>query len=290
MDSTILQAALPQLDIKLEELRRVKRQLEREHWGGKSDGPFYEAPQAAFEYQLNILYEVLLIVLEGAGLPDTRLRLQSCWAGLETNGIGKGDYDEEFQYFENKPFEYLSHIVDGLRTLLSGAVQSYELFEVEKLETILRKTPTLLYRRGIQPMKEGDILEVMRDYLDAFFTEFQASVRIPSLIRKNFQPDCGIRNLKAAIEFKYATTKNEVKRALSGVFEDIAAYSGSLDWVRYYAVVYQTSAFESEDRFRSELKGKGALTWVPILVTGEGSRKRRTKSRSVGPIREDAQQ
>ena len=279
MDSNILQAALPQLDIKLEELRRVKRQLERDRWGGESDGPFYEEPQAAFEYQLNTLYEVLLIILEGAGLPDTQLRLQRCWAGLETNGIGKGHYDEQFQYFENEPFKYVSHIIDGLRTLLGDAAQSYELFEVEKLETILRKTPTLLYRRGMQPTKEGDILAVMRDYLGAFFTEFQASVQIPSVIRKNFQPDCGIRNLKAAIEFKYATTEDGVRRALSGVFEDVTAYSGSLDWVRYYAVVYQTSAFESEDRLRSELKRKGALTWVPILVTGAGSRKRRTTSR-----------
>ena len=279
MDSAILQAALPQLDIKLEELRRVRRQLERERWGEESGESSYEEPQAAFECQLNTLYETLLIVLEGAGLPDTRRRMRRRWAGLEKAGIGKGHYDEQFQYFENEPFEYVSLIIDGLRTPVSDAAQSYELFELKKLETILRKTPMLLHRRAIQPKKEGDIQGVMQDYLGAFFTEFQSSVQIPSVIRKNFQPDCGIRNLKAAIEFKYATTKNEVARALSGVFEDVTAYSGSLDWVRYYAVVYQTSAFESEDRFRSELRRKGALKWVPILVTGAGSRKRRTKSR-----------
>jgi hypothetical protein len=77
-------------------------------------------------------------------------------------------------------------------------------------------------------MSEIEIQDVMRDYLRAFFTEFRKSVQIPGII-KDFKPDCGIRNLKAAIEFKYAATAEDISRAVGGVFEDIRGYSGSLD-------------------------------------------------------------
>jgi len=35
--------------------------------------------------------------------------------------------------------------------------------------------------------------------------------------------------------------------------EDAGGYGGSLDWTRFCSVIYQTSAFESEDRIRLEL-------------------------------------
>lgn len=56
--------------------------------------------------------------------------------------------------------------------------------------------------------------------------------------------------------------------------EDAGGYSGSLDWTRFYSVIYQTSAFESEDRIRSELTRAGLVTWTGILVTGAGARRR----------------
>jgi hypothetical protein len=80
--------------------------------------------------------------------------------------------------------------------------------------------------------------------------------------------------LKAAIEFKFADTREEVSQALGGIFEDVAGYSGSLDWIRFYSVIYQTEAFESEDRIRSEITRAGVLTWKGFLVTGSGTRRK----------------
>lgn len=62
-----------------------------------------------------------------------------------------------------------------------------------------------------------------------------------------------------------------------------AAYlpAGSLDWTRFYSVIYQTEAFESEDRIRSEMARAGTLmTWKAILVTGAGARPHRTSTRN----------
>lgn len=111
--------------------------------------------------------------------------------------------------------------------------------------------------------------------------EYKKSIQIGGIIR-DFKPDCGIRNLKAAIEFKYAAKEEEVARAIGGIFEDVSGYSGSRDWNRFYTVIYQTEPFESEDRVRTELTRAGAITWNLFPVTGSGSRrfkKRKSKTR-----------
>ena len=99
---------------------------------------------------------------------------------------------------------------------------------------------------------------------------------IPGIV-KDFKPDCCIRNLRAAIEIKYADSRDEVAKRLGGIFEDAGGYSGSRDWTRFYSLIYQTESFESEDRVRSEMTRAGLVTWKAILVTGSGARaKRRT--------------
>jgi hypothetical protein len=142
----------------------------------------------------------------------------------------------------------------------------------------------LVRKRDVQPKKEKDVQDVMHDYLEATFTEYRGKVTIPGIIR-DFEPDGGVRNLKAAIEYKFADSKAEVSRAMGGIFEDVSGYSGSLDWTRFYSVIYQTEAFESEDRIRSEMARAGTLvTWKTILVTGAGARpSNRATRRRVRP-------
>jgi len=123
---------------------------------------------------------------------------------------------------------------------------------------------------------------VMHAYLAAFFVEFKKTVTIDGIIR-DFKPDCGIRNLRAAMEFKYAATRKEFSRAIGGIFEDISGYKGSLDWNRFYTVVYQTEAFESEERVKAEMTRAGAVTWKTILVTGTGERKQKKPRALLSP-------
>jgi hypothetical protein len=176
---------------------------------------------------------------------------------------------------ESNPYDFLKTIVDGLRASTGENLGTGEAFELVKLETRLKKTPVLLRNRGVIPKRELDVQEVMNDYLSAFFTDFRKSVQIGGVIR-DFKPDCGIRNLKAAIEFKFAAKEDEVARAISGIFEDVSGYSGSRDRSRFYTVIYQTEPFESEDRVRTEVTRAGAITWNLFLVTGLGSRRPKT--------------
>jgi hypothetical protein len=230
---------------------------------------------------LNHLYETLLILLETAGLPETRNRLLETWTRFqsEKGGISKTTFYPEYDFLESKPFTYLEILVTGLSISAGKGSDSYKGFEIAMLEKLLRRTSVLLHKRGITPKKELDVQDVMHDYLAALFTDYRHPVHINGIIH-NFEPDGGILSLKTAIEFKFAATESEVSTALNGIFEDISGYKGSSDWTRFYTVVYQTKSFESEDRFRSEMVRSGARSWTPILVTGAGTRSKKKMTSS----------
>lgn len=273
MNSSIIRAALADLESELERARGAKRQTEAKYTKERINEGYID-PEAALTAALNDTYELLLVVLEASELSETRSRLVDKWIQLEEDGgVGATRYDHEFDYLECKAFEYISRLLNNLRAVSGDEVARSDSYELAMLETILRKTPVLVHRRGVTPAGEIDLQKVMHDYLQAFFTEYKHPITISGII-KDFKPDGGVRNLKAAIEFKYATNREEVAKSLGGIFEDAGGYSGSLDWTRFYSLIYQTEPFESEDRVRSEMTRAGLITWKALVVTGPGSRKK----------------
>jgi hypothetical protein len=264
------EAILTKIEGILENARDARRQLEAEAFGFSLNHG-YEAPQAALESHLEQAETLLEMFLEGAQLPLTRERLIREWVLFQKAGIGKTKAYPEVDYLESKPLTYLETMLEGSRVILGQVPSERESYELVKLESLLRKTATLLHRRRIVPSNEHDIQSCMHDYLDAFFPEYTNKVHISGGVT-TFKPDAGIRNLKAAIEFKFAATREEVSRSLRGIFEDVTGYAGSADWIRFYSVIYQTEAFESEEKFRADLRRAGAASWTPVLVTGGGAR------------------
>lgn len=145
---------------------------------------------------------------------------------------------------------------------------------------MLRDTPNLVHRRPQAPANEHELQQIMHDYLDACFPDFVHRPRIHGTL-KNFEPDCGIRSVGAAIEFKFVRTRDQVATAFSGIVEDAAGYKGSKDWTRFYSVIYQAEPFTSESKFRNELKRIGAVTWEAFVVHGptESTKGRAKKAR-----------
>jgi hypothetical protein len=281
VNPSIVKDALGGIERDMGQVREIMYQIDADvrgvgHDGVGHDGGWRDTKQA-LRYFLEHLYETLLLLLEASGLPETRSRLVGRWREFEKarGGVGATTYDPEFD-LQSKPFSYLENLVDGLRSLVRQGGSPVEAFELARLESILRKTSVLVRNRGLTPTGEIDVQRLMHEHLAAFFTDYTHPLHISGVIR-NFEPDGGIRHLAAAIEFKFADTKAEVGRALSGIFEDISAYKGSSEWSHFYTVVYQTESFESEDRFKSEMTRVGALDWTPVLVTGSGSRGRRSR-------------
>jgi hypothetical protein len=195
METTNLKAALSELERDLESARDARHQIECEEAGRPAKGG-WEEPAAVLPSLLNNIKETLLVVFEAANLPDTRQRLIDQWAAFEKDGgIGKTHFDQQFDYLESKPFDYIDKLVNSVRILGSEGLAPKDAYDLAMLETVLRKTPVLMHKRKIQPKSEKEIRDVMHDYLEAYFSEYKRSVTITGILR-DFKPDSGVRNLK----------------------------------------------------------------------------------------------
>jgi hypothetical protein len=101
-------------------------------------------------------------------------------------------------------------------------------YDYERLEYCLRSTAKILNDQKVKPNREADVQRNMNHHLSSVFPDYIAKIVIAKPI-KSFKPDGGVRSLKAAIEFKFATNKTEISRALSGITEDLTGYAGSED-------------------------------------------------------------
>ena len=96
---------------------------------------------------------------------------------------------------------------------------------------------------------------------------------------KTYKPDIGIKSLSTAIEYKFADSVEEVKKAVGGLYEDMRGYSGSKDWTTFYAVIYMTDAFFTQQQIMSEFERTSEdENWKPLLVIGKGARAKRAST------------
>jgi hypothetical protein len=279
VETDVLRAALVGVDQHLGYARRAKAQIEAEALDQPLEEGGYEDAHGALEAILEDLYELLVMTLEAVSLPKARIRLIRQWRDLtRTAKPGAGHCDHQYDYFDSPTFKCIERTIDNLRLFAGDRPDTRQAYELQKLDSILRKTATILQRVRISPASEREVRDPMHEVLFACFTQYTTHVNVPGIL-KTFVPDCGVRDLQAAIEFKFAASRDEVLKAVGGIFEDGAGYHGSRDWTQFYSVIYQTAPFESEDRVRSEMVRGGLLTWTSILVTGTGARSPRSSSK-----------
>ncbi len=145
------------------------------------------------------------------------------------------------------------------------------------LEQILRGTPKMLSDRQIEPTNEAEVRNEVYKILIHVFPDTVREIPI-SKISKTYKPDIGVKSLKSAIEYKFIDSESEAKLAIGGIFEDINGYEGSKDWTTFYAVIYMTDNFLTQDQVEAEFKLSNVPHhWKPIVVFGKGKRKSKNK-------------
>jgi hypothetical protein len=89
MDIAVVKNALGSLDKVLSQAKQALRDIERETFGdhGFGDAGGYEYPHQAMTGFLEELHDILLVVLEAAGMPETRASLASKWGGFVSKGL-----------------------------------------------------------------------------------------------------------------------------------------------------------------------------------------------------------
>ena len=286
MDKDVVKNAIGGIDAILSKAKRALRELIYEKFGGGDDLGGYESPSDAMVYHFDQLYDHLLVILEASEMPEARADLIAKWSEFKKlkGGLRHTDQFGDFDHLTSPVIEYLDHVVSALRMTVSHEITSEEAWQLTRLEEMLRDTDNLVHRRKKAPANEMDLQAIMHDYLKACFPSFVSNPQIGGSI-KNFKPDCGIRDIGVAIEFKIAHEHEDAVRAWSGVIEDTAGYKGSKDWTQFYAVVYQAKPFLPRSQATSDLKRIKAATWRAILVNGAVKRKRKVKTAAKKSVR-----
>lgn len=142
------------------------------------------------------------------------------------------------------------------------------------LEQILRGTAKILSDRSIEPSNEAEVRSEVYKILIHVFPDTVREIPIAK-VSKTYKPDIGIKRLKSAIEYKFIDSETEAKTSIGSIFEDIQGYEGSEDWTTFYAVLYMTDNFMTQDQVEAEFQlSKVPHSWKPMVIFGKGARKK----------------
>jgi hypothetical protein len=277
-----LSALILEIESDLEKADAARSQLEDELTGNSRRSGGLELPQEALRGNIESAAARLAVALDIGHLSGSQGQLAERWKEFskKKEGVGDTHFHPEVDWLECPALSYLQHLTSGISIARGKDVDLMERYELNKLELLLEKLPHMLLAEGVNPQSEKDVRDVAHKYLEVYFTQYTRDVQIPGPIRP-FKPDAGIINLKVAIEFKFATDRPEIHREIGELFEDTSGYANSLDWRRFYCVLYQTQALISKDRLKAELDKASRKNWMPILVSGTGNRKTKKIRKAV---------
>jgi hypothetical protein len=106
---------------------------------------------------LEELHDVLLVILEGAEMAETRASLVDAWRGFRSEGLTRTNNNVDLQTCESPALTFLDHLIDGLRFTVSDTISSEEAWTLSRLEGMLRDTAALVHRREQPPARELDL-------------------------------------------------------------------------------------------------------------------------------------
>lgn len=230
------------------------------------------------EWRLERAYIGLSALIEHLQYPKLLAQFQSGFSKFESN-LSNVDIIPDVGDFYSPAQSYLRKYIFALSVLLGSDMKRQDQIERRSmLEGILLNTPKIIFDRRIEPRNEAEVRKCVFDLLIHIFPD---TVREMSIIQntKTYRPDIGVKSLGTAVEYKYADTPEEVKHAVGGLYEDMRGYSGSKDWTFFYAVIYMTDHFFTQQQIMSEFKHTSAdSNWKPLLVVGKGARVRRRRA------------
>jgi hypothetical protein len=239
----------------------------------------FEFADLELESKLQRLYISIHTLIEAIGLHNLLAQFQKDFAEIPKNKLTDVNFLPYVGELTNNSLELFWRYRVTLSALL-GEDNKKQLDDERRkqFESILINTPKIVHDRGIEPSNEAEVRKCVYDLLIHVFPD---AVREASIIQntKTYKPDIGIKSLRTAAEYKFADSKEEVKKAIGGLYEDMRGYGGSEDWKHFFAVVYMTDHFFTQQQIMAEFNHTNAdANWTPILVFGNGSRKKKVRT------------
>jgi hypothetical protein len=246
----------------------------------RGDNDFYDEEhdlaRLEFKSQLKRLYISICALIEAIGMTELLAQFRSDYAEIPAKSLADLDFIPYVGELHSDTLGLFWKYHSTLSSLLGeDTKQQIEDERRKQFEGILINTPKIVRDREIEPSNEAEVRKCVYDLLIHVFPD---AVRETSIIQgtKTYKPDIGIKSLKTAAEYKFADSAEEVKKAIGGLYEDMRGYAGSEDWKHFFAVVYMTDAFFTQQQIMAEFKHTSAdENWKPILVIGKGARKKK---------------
>ena len=236
---------------------------------------------AAASLHLQFLIEKVFrdtaILAERLGLPKYRkdiMRKMRSFSNLTETEVTPWDV-----MFHSPPLAAARSLYGSLAVMTEGR----EVTGLGVFETILANTPKIIERARLSPSSEAEVRQAVCEVLQFSFRDVVRDTPIVKNL-KIYKPDIGVRSLMAAAEYKFIDSPTEAKAALDGIYADMRGYSGHHEWRSFYAILYLTAPFYTQEDVDAEFElVKADLSWKPIVVVGPGKRKGRVDRSAVAP-------
>ncbi len=263
------------LDLQLDEARKIVDDLEEMSYYSTVQHEQYEFNELKLEGEIFEMHLKVLFALEYLGLTTLLEKF-------------KAEYEK---YKDNITVLQMVPYINILNSPVVSLIWHYKnvincQFEDKKnndikiendlstLERMLRGTAKIISDRNVLPKNEADVQKEIYNVLLHVFPDTVREIPIPK-IAKTFKPDLGVKHLKCAIEYKFVDSEKEAKSCIGGIFEDMMGYEGTDDWKTFFAVIYMTNNFMTQDQIEAEFElSKAKKNWKPIVVFGKGERKK----------------
>ncbi len=230
-----------------------------------SEENFYIAVKR-FKNLLGVVYEALSLNESKTQL-EAALSKQAKGDGFEYTAIS------EFDAIHCPAINILSSYFDALKLCFDeGKPQQLIL-----LERILKNggyhVTQYTKRETRIPSCEDDVQKAMDEVLKAAFDDYIPKPSIPKEI-KGFEPDGSVKSALALIEYKFISSRDELKKAIDEIFADSVGYFSNENWKHFFVVFYLTDHFDRASTIESQIKNSCSHVdnVEVIVITGDGSR------------------
>lgn len=240
-------------------------------------GDFESLLDREFREQIEDIGRRLELTFELLGTPATRKELRrQLTAALDGKLVVE---DDDYDVIYSPPLAVTRQYFHMAESLFAKDDPKGEVARnLAVLLRLLGRTAEFLEDMSIEPTKEGDVYTPVRKVAKAVFDDYVKSPKFSKPL-KDYVPDFGVGDASAVVEYKFADKDDEVKGAIDTLATDVHGYTGSEKWDTFIAVVFQTRAFVSQDRFQKMIEANqmDAPGWHFILQTGRGARKKKDK-------------
>jgi len=241
----------------------------------------YRAEQRGIvEYYIDRAFLELRLFLEARGLPQMLRVVAADHTKAKKNLMASesSPWGDIYSFWAGRLRQYISAVGATFGSVSPSTI-------TKDVVEILRATVYSITDEGCfptVPKNEADVHTRIEAVLRCVFPTLRHKPSISKPI-KNFEPDTGLPSVKTLIEYKFVSSKEDVKRVADEVLADTRAYV-TKEWSQFVYVIYETRRLRPETQWNELLRTSGVAPDTQIIVIS-GQEPKPLDGRAQRPLR-----